>query len=467
MPPSSSLLIAIMLLGTAAPSEENTRKRWSSFLGGRSFETRGAVQFTDDDRDVKSISPGGYVRISEGGWLRSGASYEIRAEANGSLSRTYKFGGLNRSMDGAAQAWAAAAILTLVRETGVNAGPRVDRFLRKGGPAAVLREVSEIHSDGSKKTYLHELVERGRLNEEQLRDVMRSARTLGSDGEKTALLIELWGRYQRPNLRESWFAVLGGVGSDGDKRHGLEQAIRSDPDAETLTSAAKLAGSMGSDGDKAAVLSAIGGNGRLTAPARRAWFRAVQTIGSDGDKAHVLAEAARSDLSAAEASQRAFFAAANTIGSDADRTALLTSILRSSKGSSSVLTSVTQAAKNIGSDGDKAAVLSRAAELEMTDPAARASFFAAVNTIGSDGDRAAVLRKVLKDPKLAPDAAVAAIDSAVAMGSDGEKASVLLLAAERHASTPAVRAALERALRSVQSDGDYRRVSAALLKRQL
>ena len=41
---------------------------------------------------------------------------------------------------------------------------------------------------------------------------------------------------------------------------------------------------------------------------------------------------------------------------------------------------------------------------------------------------------------------------------------MLLVAVERHASSPAVRAAIEKALKSVQSDGDYRRVSAALLK---
>jgi len=53
------------------------------------------------------------------------------------------------------------------------------------------------------------------------------------------------------------------------------------------------------------------------------------------------------------------------------------------------------------------------------------------------------------------------------MGSDGVKASVFLVAAERHASSPAVRAALEKALGSVHSDGDYRRVSAALLKQPI
>jgi hypothetical protein len=50
------------------------------------------------------------------------------------------------------------------------------------------------------------------------------------------------------------------------------------------------------------------------------------------------------------------------------------------------------------------------------------------------------------------------------MGSDGDKANVLLLAAERRGSDAAVRRALEKALKSVHSDGDYRRVTGALLR---
>jgi hypothetical protein len=142
----------------------------------------------------------------------------------------------------------------------------------------------------------------------------------------------------------------------------------------------------------------------------------------------------------------------------------LTSVLRTSNPSPSLVVGVAQSAKRIGSDGDKAAVLSRVAEFDMNDGASRVAFFAAVNTVGSDGDRAAVLNNVLRNPRLGAETVVAAIDSATAMGSDRDKASVLLLAAERHSSDSTVRAALERALQSVHSDGDYRRVSAALLK---
>src|SRR5215471_17813048 len=111
-------------------------------------------------------------------------------------------------MDADAQAWAAGLMLTLIRESGVSAGLRIERLLVKGGPAAVLREVSEIHSDGSKRSYLRELVERGHLNDEQLRDVMRSARTIGSDGDKAGLLTELSRSYLKPDLRQAWFTTV-------------------------------------------------------------------------------------------------------------------------------------------------------------------------------------------------------------------------------------------------------------------
>jgi hypothetical protein len=489
-------VIALATQCSGAPSDETIRIRNSSGFASRSLEARGTIEFTDDDRDVKTISPGGYVLIEAGTWLRTERSYEVRADSSGSLSRTYRVGGRARAMDADAQGWAAAGILTLIRETGMGAGPRIGRLLRQGGPPAVLKEVSEIHSDGPKRTYLRELIERGRLNADQLRDAMRSARTIGSDGEKTSLLIEVSRSYLKPDLRQSWFTTLGGIGSDGDKRRGLEHAIRSDPSVDTLALTASAAGRIGSDGDKAAVLAAIASRG-IIGGVRRPWFRALETIGSDGDKrqvllgvlaalggdqdtlleilrtaetigsngdkAAVLSAAARADLRS-DFVQRAFFSAVDTIGSDGDRKDVLTSVLRTSNQAAPLITGVAQSARKIGSDGDKAAVLSRAAEFDLNDAAARAAFFVAVNTIGSDHDRADVLSSVLRKPKLVRETIVAAIDSAAAMGSDGDKASVLLLAAERHASDSTVRPALERALQSVHSDGDYRRVSAALLR---
>ena len=237
-------------------------------------------------------------------------------------------------IDGDAQPWIAGAMLSLIRESELGASQRVERFLAKGGPPAVLREVSEIHNDGSKRKYLRELVERTRLVENELRDVMRTARTIGSDGDKTELLIDISSNYFKGNARESWFMTLSGVGSDGDKRRGLEHAISSDGDTDTLAMAAKLAGQIGSDGDKAAVLSAIGSKGLEQHAVRRPWFRSVRSIGSDGDKANVLS-----------------------------------SVLVAADHDAGTLAEILRAAETIGSDGDKAKILAEAARSDMRSDA--------------------------------------------------------------------------------------------------
>jgi hypothetical protein len=70
---------------------------------------------------------------------------------------------------------------------------------------------------------------------------------------------------------------------------------------------------------------------------------------------------------------------------------------------------------------------------------------------------------VLRQPGVPPETVVAAIESATSIGSDGDKAQLLVLAADTHAGDPAVRAALQKALESIHSDSDYRRVSSALM----
>src|SRR5262245_2791358 len=87
------ILAVLAFPGMGAPSGGTTRMRWCSGFGGRSYETRGSIEFTDDDHDVKAISPGGYVLIQEGSWLGIKRSYRIQADSSGSLSRTYRVGG--------------------------------------------------------------------------------------------------------------------------------------------------------------------------------------------------------------------------------------------------------------------------------------------------------------------------------------------------------------------------------------
>src|SRR5579884_703971 len=485
---------ALIPLFSCGDSCEFGANCWVSSSENRSIQIHGTAEFSDDDRDVKSLTPGGFVLIREGSWMNPYREYKVQADDNGNLTRTYFVDGQKRPLNGAAQAWVAAEMLRLIRETGIGAAARVQRILRAGGPTAVLTEIAQIDSDGSKRTYLRELIDNGHLNEGQFRDAMRAARRIGSDGDKAQLLIDVADQYLRDDLREAWFNAASSIGSDGDRRRVLGEAVRQDRSGETLALAARSAGGIGSDGDKSALLVEIAHD--FKPQARQAWFHAASTIGSDGDRLNALRALLRSSNTQPDtmvdllhcaagigsdgdkaallrdaaaypltdpAVQHAFFTAANTMGSDGDRASVLSALLTGPSRDAGVLAGIADSARHIGSDGDKASVLTRVADARMDEPSARQSFFAAVNTIGSDDDRTRVLTQVIRQQGVPAETVVAAIEAAASIGSDDNKARLLVLAADTHAADPAVRAALEKALESIHSDNDYRRVTSALL----
>ena len=358
-------------------------------LNGLSFEVQGTAEFTDDDRDVKSLSPGGLIRIEQGTLLNVSRSYEVRAGSGNVLYRAYRVHGREQPLDDSGKRWLADAMPYLIRETGAGAGPRVQRILRNGGPAAVLNEVRAIDSDGSKRIYLRELIDNGHLNEDQARDAMHAAEKVSSDGDKAALLIDVEGAYLRPRLREPWFTTAATISSDGDKKNALEHAVERDgANTETLNLASKTAAGISSDGDKAAVLTAIA---PVYGPEiRHAYFRAVNSISSDGDRRHVLI-----------------------------------SVLKAGHSHPDTLADIMRAAAAMGSDGDKKAVIEEAAQYDLGGEPVRTAFVAAVNTIGSDGDRSAALRAVIRNAKPGNALLAGVADSVAKMGSDGDKAAVL------------------------------------------
>ncbi len=86
-----------------AAGRSQTRIRWSHNGLGTDLNIDGEVEFTDDDRDVKSISPNGYF-ILETKSLTDTKRYEVRADSSGNLIRSYWVNGTKQSVD-QARAW--------------------------------------------------------------------------------------------------------------------------------------------------------------------------------------------------------------------------------------------------------------------------------------------------------------------------------------------------------------------------
>ena len=105
---------------------------WSN--NGEKLEVsyRGKFEFSDDDTDVRTMSPGGWLKISDGKWLGR-HSVEIR-ERDGQLEHLYYVNASSRPYEPEGRAWLHQNLPKFVRNTGIAAESRVAKLLTNGGP---------------------------------------------------------------------------------------------------------------------------------------------------------------------------------------------------------------------------------------------------------------------------------------------------------------------------------------------
>jgi hypothetical protein len=325
-------LAASLVLAGAAAAQGGTRMHSEMRENGRrvSVSATGEVRFTDDDRDVAYMAPGARMTIEE--------------EASGEPDRRVEYrgtgGGVQRSFfrDGRAvqpnaddEAWIRRALLHPIRESGVNAGPRTIRIYRRGGVDAVLDEIRQIGSDGTKKAYYSTLLRQPLRPAETARVLRDAGERIGSDGDKQRTLEVLLER--RSIAPEEMVAMLDAaarIGSDGDKSRLLILAAARYPldDAAVRAAYFRTAVGIGSDGDKSRVLIAVLGQGNVRRDAVADALRTARGIGSDGDKSRVLTSVPRQFLRD-RAVRSAFEQAMQGIGSDGDRSRVAIWLTRS------------------------------------------------------------------------------------------------------------------------------------------
>jgi beta-lactamase regulating signal transducer with metallopeptidase domain len=472
-------------------TEMVTRNGWNSLT----LKIDGAIEFTDDDRDVKMLSPNGRFRLEEGRWFSS-RSYDVKADSSGNLTKAYSVGWNTKPLDDEGRAWLGRVLPQVIRDSGLGAEPRVARILRQGGPQAVITEIGLIHGDGSRRVYLELLFSQTTLNASQLKDAAKLIREISSDGDKAHVIMVVDTKYFTDELRPYIFEATQSISSDGDKRRVLSDFVSKDGNSGgTLVGVAKAAKHISSDGDKAEVLIEVAAPYRATDELRAAYFQAVNSISSDGDHAHVLStlltrhgddsdtlarllrsaekissdgdkarvlEEAASQYRDEEPVRKAFFDAANSISSDGDHQQVLVTLIHGQGIGTATLGGIANSAQRISSDGDKARVLVELAGRDI-EPV-RDAFFAAADSIHSDGDRSRVLLALLDRPTSSV-MAIGAIQSATGISSDGDKGRVLLDAADRYSKDPSVNAALRKAVESLHSDGQYRAVMSEMTRR--
>ena len=322
---------------------------------------RGTVEFNDRDDDIVRMEDGATARFehASGGSTRR-IDYARRGDA---IERHCYIDGREQAPDTAGRTCISDVMAMIVRETAINAGPRVQRIHAAGGPDAVLAEIAKMKSAHARVAHLHELYPLAKLTQAQ------ATRVVG---------------------------IIDRIDSDYDMRIALADLSASDPlDAGRQLLVLTQAGDIDSDYERAELLVGMLADRAPAEPMRKAWLEAATGIGSDYELARTLKallEAGTHD----DQTVTAVIAAAGAIDSDYELRSVLVSAIERSADADRIASAYTAAASEIGSDYEqREALVALARAKNFGTEGARAALDAGAG-IGSDYERSQVLVEVAR-----------------------------------------------------------------------
>ncbi len=393
------------------------------------------LEFTDDDMDVKRLSPGGLLRIKNGGFLSGifmGRTVEFSADADGNITRRYWVGSSERPFNPEGRQWLAQVLPHFIRQSGMGAPARVARIVKARGPAGVLAEISQIEGSWAKRVYFNELL-KSPLDAATARQVLvQAGREIDSDFELASLLIQASDKLLvDEGTRQAYFDAARTIQSDFEMHRVYAAALKRGPVAPALL-ASILAASrdIGSDFEEATLLIQIAKLQPLDNTTRAPFFDALATVGSDFEHRRVLsAVAERTDLTP------------------------------------EVTAAMLASGSNVHSDFELASLLLQIVKQQPIEGSLRAPFFRAIDSIDSPFERGRVLQALARRTDASAETILAVLRATAGVKGSFEASNVLLAVASTH---PVSGPARDAYIDAAEKLGDFEqgRVLSALVRNE-
>jgi hypothetical protein len=400
---------------------------------GSSFnvEVRGRIDLTDDDKDIKSMSPDGYLEITKT-VFGSKRSLVISPQGGGGLKRQYYEGRTELPFEPDGRKWMNEILPELVRTTTIGAESRVNRFYKQGGSSAVLGEINLLESDYVKAHYANVLMDLKPSQNDYASIVSRVTSTIESDYYLSEFLKNNLSRFlSTKEAKEAVFAATNKIESDHYKTEVIKASINEETgplSTENIRSILDASGKMQSDHYKTEVFSALLRQNNLTDAVIAEMISGTQSIESDYYKSVVLNKAlSKSGLSAA--SYQKILESVKDIESDHYKTEVLTNLLKNKLSSAQIQTLV-EISTSIGSDHYTSVVFDEVLNQEMTDEAFKMVIDRASH-VESDYYAASILQAALNHPDLSSAKVLSIINAAGNINSDHYLTEVLTQAAPK------------------------------------
>jgi beta-lactamase regulating signal transducer with metallopeptidase domain len=412
-------------------SQTRGNMTWSHNDEKVSVKWTGAFRLSDDERDIEWVDEGATVTFADG--MLFASRVDLKGLAGGRIERTFSKNGFKREYEPEGRLFLAEILQKLVRQTGMFAKERVARFLRQGGPEAVLAEIDRLgDSSYVRRLYLTELMKQAELSEATLSKILgRVATDLKSDYDRATLLTAI---LKRPAITET-------------HRVNIARTVKA----------------ISSDYDQRRTLAAVLAAGPMTPAVSAAVLDTVGTVNSNHDRSLVLIELAeKGGVTSATSAQ--YMAHVRTMSSSYDQRRVLTTLATKTTMPSAVAAEAVKTAGAMSSSHDKAEMLLALITRGGLNDQMADAFFTSVVEIESSHDLSRVLRAVVAEPNTTGRMVSGVLRAAAKISSNHDRANLLVEVAARQPLSGQARALYLSAAEGIGSTHDSNRALAALVR---
>lgn len=425
-------------------------------------EHRGTIEISDDDRDVKAISSGGFLEISK---TVFGNRRTIKIKNTGSgLEREYYVGRQEVDYEPEGRKWLAEILPEVVRSSGVGAKSRVDRFYKKGGVAAVIDELEEINGDYVGAIYASMLLDKSELSSIELVEALEGiSDEINSDYYLSNVLKDNRKKlFKSDKTATAYFEAIQEINSDYYAsvvlKEGLEEGSFTGKQAEAIVNAAK---NIGSDYYMSSVFQEVMKNSEISDETITMILSATDDIGSDHYQTEVLKDVVVREHLSAEV-QKALLEVVGNISSDHYMSVVFNEMLENNINENELIDLMRVVKDDMSSDHYTHLVLQEMVELQKLTDEVIIELSEVIREMSSDHYASEVLKEIA-DEDITESQMIILMEAASDISSDHYLTTVLLAFADRvNSGSFALKDAYRKAAKSISSDSYYGKVVKAI-----
>jgi len=390
-------------------------------------QVNGDIHVTDDDKGIKSISPGGYIKI-EKKTFGNKRSLNIESNSSGVISYQYFEGRSEVPFEPEGKTWLAEILLDIIRLTGIDAEERTKRIYSKKGIDGVIEEIKLIPSNSVMSLYFDSALKNFTLPDGELIKICSSIPLLmTSNAEMGSLFRKYSDKFTRNNMTSiSFFTNIARLTSNTERGLILNGITTSIDFKDPQVSDAYFGGvdKMTSNTEMGSILRNLERKQILDNQSYARLLMSVQKMTSNTEMGSVLRSLEKPDLNDQKVSL-AFFNSVDKLTSNTEASQTLQHLIRNFNLSEENYIRLLGSTKKLVSNTEVGAVMRSIKKINLSNSNINEAYFLAIGSVVSNTEAGSILRYTLNNHQLNTGSWISLLKATGSLTSNTEMGSVL------------------------------------------